>query len=481
MVEGCPAFADGCPFLIQDTSVFKAILPSCFKDASQTAAERCPAFNGGCPFKATDSVESLYNGLSELPSTHRIGHDSSAARAVEETFHMVHERSKVVRATIDAPCPVFATSCPFKTLTSDGELLVQELDSVVDSWGLAETPTESPPEELGEPLSKTLKSGTRFAHRAAENVRFVRDFLKGKVTRESYVELLRSLLHVYSALESALRRLPEEFRHCDFEVLRRTESLAADLLFYSGVDQAGLPSPATAQYVERLQRLAVERPLLLLAHAYTRYLGDLSGGQIFARAAAKTYGLGPGEGVAFYKFEGIGDSAQDVKAFKRQYRDSLDALRLSASEADALVEEAGVAFIMNMRLFEERDVAAGHLRCVRETEEMLALARANTSALGFQRAYAQRDPAAAKCPFLPSTGGQDSAPAAPARCAWPFLWLHDPLAASRSHPAKNIGSVLTIFGLGYAGWHYPRATAAGLLGSMMVGVHVAPAKWRRHK
>ena len=61
----------------------------------------------------------------------------------------------------------------------------------------------------------------------------------------------------------------------------------------------------------------------LVAHLYTRYLGDLSGGQILRRAVVRAYGLaGPGEttldaraGVAFYDFPEIGAAtALDIGA-----------------------------------------------------------------------------------------------------------------------------------------------------------------------
>jgi len=258
-------------------------------------------------------------------------------------------------------------------------------------------------------LSKTLKSGTKTVHRAAENVRFVRDFLKGKVPKESYIELLTSLFHVYNAMEKAIANLPAHLCHCDFGVLRRTETLEADLRYYTGTTpeqtlEVGAPSVATRQYIERLERLTIEDPVLILAHAYTRYLGDLSGGQILARTAVKTYDLPAGKGVSFYNFEEIGTSVSQVKAFKREYRSSLDALQFSASQADALVEEANVAFLMNMLLFEERDVAAGHLKGTRTLEEVLELVRANTSALSFQKAYGEEQAAAPtgnRCPFLP--------------------------------------------------------------------------------
>jgi len=127
--------------------------------------------------------------------------------------------------------------------------------------------------------------------------------------------------------------------------LRRTETLVADLRHHLGLSEGqplelAPPSRAARQFVERLQWLARERPLLLLAHAYTRYMGDLRGGQILSRAASKAYGAG---GTAFYDFQLVGSSAMELKAFKKRYRASLDELRLSAEDADALVEEANTS------------------------------------------------------------------------------------------------------------------------------------------
>lgn len=39
-------------------------------------------------------------------------------------------------------------------------------------------------------------------------------------------------------------------------------------------------APTAGLYVTRLTALIHKEPLLLLAHAYVRYLGDLSGGQM---------------------------------------------------------------------------------------------------------------------------------------------------------------------------------------------------------
>jgi len=475
--EGCPAFTAGCPFAFNKKD-FEA-LPSIVENLPKDVYEKCPAFKEGCPFKEADSVEGLYNKLSEMPGSHRLGQSNIAATAVEKTMQAVHQQSKALKAKYSQQCPVFATSCPFKTVTSDGEPLVQEMDSVINSWGLTEVDLMlvAGKDETAVDLSKALKAGTKSVHRAAENVRFVRDFLRGQVSRESYIELLKALYHIYDAMEKALDSLPEELRHCDFSVLRRTETLAEDIRYFTGVGDdveldVGTPSPTAKTYVERLARISKDTPLLVLSHAYTRYLGDLSGGQILAKAAVKAYGLPEGNcGIKFYQFEKVGTTAQDSKVFKKMYRSSLDALQLSAQDADALVKEANTAFIMNMLIFEERDMAAGHIERVRTVDEAMELVKTNTTPLKFQQAYTAAKGGSGKCPFLPAGNdagpSRDIATAMASKCPWPFIWLHAPSVAFMMHPLKNIGGALTLVGLSTLAWRAPKSTGAGVLGGFL--------------
>ena len=104
-------------------------------------------------------------------------------------------------------------------------------------------------------------------------------------------------------------------------------------------------SPATQDYVNRIQFLARTDPLLLLAHAYTRYLGDLSGGKILPRVARKAMKL-DADGLDFYHFENI----PSAKVFKDQYRAALDDLKLTPTQVSKLVAEANVAFALNTRM-----------------------------------------------------------------------------------------------------------------------------------
>lgn len=94
---------------------------------------------------------------------------------------------------------------------------------------------------------------------------------------------------------------------------------------------ASSPKPFV-DYITRLQELSsLPDPSRLLAHAYVRYLGDLSGGQIIQRRIAKAYNLDPdrGDGTRLYEFKKLGGSESantgDLKKIKEWYRDGMNA------------------------------------------------------------------------------------------------------------------------------------------------------------
>jgi heme oxygenase len=101
--------------------------------------------------------------------------------------------------------------------------------------------------------------------------------------------------------------------------------------------------------VARIRQVAKEAPELLVGHHYTRYIGDLSGGQILKNIAQKAMNLGEHDGLRFYEF----DSIPDEKGFKANYRATLDALPIDQATADRIVEEANQAFHCNMTMFQE--------------------------------------------------------------------------------------------------------------------------------
>lgn len=200
------------------------------------------------------------------------------------------------------------------------------------------------------PFSVRLREDSAESHRLAERSMFIRYFMKGMVEAQTYVGLLSRLLAVYTEMEAALE---EHHKHPALAGLFGPELVRADAL-RADLDYFGRPaeptfSPATQAYVSRIQEARVGAPALLVAHSYTRYLGDLSGGQILASAAAKAMGLTPPDGLRFYDFPHI----PDAKAYKQRYRQALDALPLSADEQDAIVAEVLDVFALNKAVFDE--------------------------------------------------------------------------------------------------------------------------------
>ena len=202
-------------------------------------------------------------------------------------------------------------------------------------------------------LATKLREGTKKAHTMAENVGFVKCFLKGVVEKTSYRKLVSNLYFVYSAMEEEMDRHSTHpiLSKIYFPQLNRKKSLEQDLYFYYGSNwrEQVAPSPAAKNYVQHIREVSATQPELLIAHSYTRYLGDLSGGQILKKIAQRAMNLGEGQGTDFYEFQDI----PDEKAFKANYRQALDELPIDDATADRIVDEANATFGMNMKLFQE--------------------------------------------------------------------------------------------------------------------------------
>ncbi|NGO70453.1 heme oxygenase (biliverdin-producing), partial [Streptomyces boncukensis] len=204
------------------------------------------------------------------------------------------------------------------------------------------------------PFSTQIRTASQDAHTEAENSSFMGELLGGRLGREAYTRYTEQLWFVYRALEEAAGRLAEDpvagpFVRGD---LFRLPALERDLdhLHGAGADwRAGLaPLPATARYADRIAEVARDWPGGYVAHHYTRYLGDLSGGQIIRGTAEKTWGFArKGDGVRFYVFEGIPNPA----AFKREYRALLDAIPVDELEKQRIVDECRRAFALNTAVF----------------------------------------------------------------------------------------------------------------------------------
>lgn len=202
-------------------------------------------------------------------------------------------------------------------------------------------------------LATKLREGTKKAHTMAENVGFIKCFLKGTVEKNSYRKLVSNLYFVYTAIEEEMERhrLHPILSKIYFPELARKKSLEQDLHYYYGANwrEEVAPSEAATAYVERIKEVSATEPELLIAQSYTRYLGDLSGGQILKKIAQTAMNLSEEGGLAFYEFKDI----PDEKTFKANYRSALNELPVDEATADRIVDEANAAFGMNMKMFME--------------------------------------------------------------------------------------------------------------------------------
>jgi heme oxygenase len=132
--------------------------------------------------------------------------------------------------------------------------------------------------------------------------------------------------------------------------LRRAGRIEADLDSLAGPGwPSALPLLSTGVcYAERVRRAAAEAAELLYAHAYTRYLGDLYGGQTLRRHLIRRFGP-DFRATAFTQFPAI----EDIRAFSAGFGAALDEAGSHVADPDHVIEEAAVAFQLNIALSEE--------------------------------------------------------------------------------------------------------------------------------
>ena len=208
-------------------------------------------------------------------------------------------------------------------------------------------------------FSKQLKEGTKKSHTMAENTSFVASFLRGVVDESKYRQLIANFYFIYHALESEVELNKDNpfVGPMRLNGLSRHDALIKDCEYFYGDDwrEKIYPTEQTQRYVNRIHEVAKENPELLIAHHYTRYMGDLSGGQILKGIAQKALGLKE-DGLAFYEFPEIWDK----KGFKESYRRVLDTMiPATQKDVDSVVVEANYAFRLNMYMFEEIQGDAG--------------------------------------------------------------------------------------------------------------------------
>ncbi|QNO37437.1 biliverdin-producing heme oxygenase [Protaetiibacter sp. SSC-01] len=203
------------------------------------------------------------------------------------------------------------------------------------------------------PFSQALRERTWTGHSDSEGAGFMTDLMKGEGTRDDYVALVVQHYFIYEALEAAEAIFAGDPIVAQFATprLTRLPALEADLEFLLGADwrDAITPLPTTIEYVDRIRQVADERWAGgFVAHHYTRYLGDLSGGQFIGKVMARRFGFET-NGIGFYLFDEIADPQE----FKQTYRDELDRVEWDEAERERVIDEVLLAYRFNTELFED--------------------------------------------------------------------------------------------------------------------------------
>ena len=202
------------------------------------------------------------------------------------------------------------------------------------------------------PFSQLLRDATADAHRAAERAPFMVALMTGELGVAAYADLLGQIHGVYQALEDAEKSAAGDVLATPFldTRLHRTVAIEADLAALLGDDWVTQTLPLTdaaVAYAAHIRTAVDEWPSALVGHHYTRYLGDLSGGQIIARMLQRHYGFDDAA-LSLYRFEGI-----EPKPYKDAYRARLDGAPWTDQEQERVIGESMTAFDFNKAIFDQ--------------------------------------------------------------------------------------------------------------------------------
>ncbi|WP_410655587.1 heme oxygenase (biliverdin-producing) [Amycolatopsis sp. lyj-112] len=201
------------------------------------------------------------------------------------------------------------------------------------------------------PFSAALRASTMAAHDRANHSVYMNALLGGELAIEGYTQLAIQYYFIYQAIEQAGDKLAKDpvAGKFVFDELRRLPNLERDLEHLVGPNwrETVRPLASTERYARRVAE-ASDWSGGFVAHHYTRYLGDIAGGQVIRRLLERKYELTEA-GSLFYHFDQLGSAPK----FRDQYREQLNTAPWSDDERARLIDEAIVAFECNIAVFDE--------------------------------------------------------------------------------------------------------------------------------
>ncbi len=198
------------------------------------------------------------------------------------------------------------------------------------------------------PRVRRLHSRIGQAHHQAEGMGFSRALLEGQASPRQLTALLRALAPAYALLDELAPAAAAGLgaTNLPWSDLARTAALEHDLALVANVP-ATPASPAAAAWCEHLIGLAGQAPHRLLAHAYVRYGGDLSGGQQLAPQANAILAALDLPALSFWSF------SRPSMDLKEALHVGFERLLLSDKEEEELMDEAQAAFGATQALLAE--------------------------------------------------------------------------------------------------------------------------------
>lgn len=195
-------------------------------------------------------------------------------------------------------------------------------------------------------LSDILKTETASLHAKAEKTGIVRQIIAGQIDKDDYAVFLRNLLPAYEQLEMALdhnRHLPA-LAEISLPAIYRAKSAAKDLVALSGPEWSKC-LPVLNSATCYADQIAAAHGPALIAHAYTRYLGDLNGGRIFKKIL-QTKGKFREDALNFFDYPALNDLTRSAA----DYRRAIDRAGALVDDWEAIVVEAQRSFERNIEI-----------------------------------------------------------------------------------------------------------------------------------
>ncbi|MDO4098798.1 heme oxygenase (biliverdin-producing) [Clavibacter michiganensis] len=202
------------------------------------------------------------------------------------------------------------------------------------------------------PLTEALRDRARPRAEAQDADEFMTALVTGRGCRDDYVALVAQHYFIYRAIEQATERMAADPVAARFisPRLTRLPAIEADLDYLVGHDwrEVVRPLASTAAYVERIEQVGSVWVGGFIAHHYTRYLGDLSGGRLLRSLLQRQFGFDT-NGVGLYLFAEIAEP----RRFCSTYREALDQAPWDDDERARVVAEVENAYRLTTDVFAE--------------------------------------------------------------------------------------------------------------------------------